>query len=70
MVTSLILNSLSRDLRDTLQYVKNAQELWAKLEERYDQTNDCKLYQLQKEINDLFQGTLDVTRYCTKVKKL
>ncbi|XP_049364569.1 uncharacterized protein LOC125829386 [Solanum verrucosum] len=69
MVTSWILNSLSPDLRDSLQYVNNAQELWAELEERYDQTNGCKLYQLQKEINDLVQGTLDVTGYYTKMKK-
>ncbi|XP_015166933.1 uncharacterized protein [Solanum tuberosum] len=46
MVTSWILNSLSPDLRDSLQYVNNAHELWAELEERYDQTNGCKLYQL------------------------
>ncbi|KAH0730027.1 hypothetical protein KY289_001215 [Solanum tuberosum] len=70
MVTSWILNSLSSDLRDSLQYANNAHELWAELEERYDQTNSCKLYQLQKEINDLVQGTLDVTGYYTKMKKL
>ncbi|KAH0684052.1 hypothetical protein KY285_021543 [Solanum tuberosum] len=70
MVTSWILNSLSPDLRDSLQYVSNAQELWGELEERYDQTNGCKLYQLQKEINDLVQGTLDITGYYTRMKKL
>lgn len=70
MVTSWILNSLSPDLRDGLQYVNNARELWEELEDRYDQTNGCKLYQLQKEINDLVQGTLDITGYYTKMKKL
>ena len=70
MVTSWILNSLSPDLRDSLQYVNNAKELWEELEDRYDQTNGCKLYQLQKEINDLVQGTLDITGYYTKMKKL
>ncbi|XP_025885618.1 uncharacterized protein [Solanum lycopersicum] len=70
MVTSWILNSLSPDLQDSLQYVNNAKELWEELEDRYDQTNGCKLYQLQKEINDLVQGTLDITGYYTKMKKL
>ncbi|KAH0692228.1 hypothetical protein KY285_019325 [Solanum tuberosum] len=70
MVTSWILNSLSPDLRDSLQYVNNAHELWAELKERYDQTNGCKLYQLQKEINDLVQGPLDITGYYTRMKKL
>ncbi|KAM3263280.1 hypothetical protein P3L10_000274 [Capsicum annuum] len=36
MVTSWILNSLSKDLRDSLQYVNNAKELWDELEDRYD----------------------------------
>ncbi|XP_075075426.1 uncharacterized protein LOC142162723 [Nicotiana tabacum] len=70
MVTSWILNSLSKDLADSLQYVNDAKELWQELEDRYDQTNGAKLYQLQKEINYLSQGTLDVTRYYTKMKKL
>ncbi|KAH0722979.1 hypothetical protein KY289_006023 [Solanum tuberosum] len=30
-------------------------ELWKELEDRYDQTNGAKLYQIQKEINDLTQ---------------
>ncbi|KAH0730963.1 hypothetical protein KY289_002151 [Solanum tuberosum] len=70
MVTSWILNYLSPDLRDSLQYINNAKELWDELEDRYNQTNGCKLYQLQKEINDLVQGNLDITGYYTKVKKL
>ncbi|XP_016503224.2 uncharacterized protein LOC107821304 [Nicotiana tabacum] len=70
MVTSWILNSLSKDLADSLQYVNDAKELWQELEDRYDQTNGAKLYQLQKEINDLSQGTLDITGYYTKMKRL
>lgn len=70
MVTSWLLNSLYRDLADSLQYIDNAQELWQELEDRYDQTNGAKLYQLQKDINDLSQGSLDITNYYTKMKKL
>ncbi|XP_070011234.1 uncharacterized protein [Nicotiana sylvestris] len=36
MVTSWILNSLSKDLADSLQYVEDAKELWQELEDRYD----------------------------------
>ncbi|XP_015170359.1 uncharacterized protein [Solanum tuberosum] len=70
MVTSWILNSLSKDLRDSLQYVDNAKELWDELEDRYDQPNGAKLYQLQRELNDLSQGNLDITGYYTRIKKL
>nr|AAT40537.2 hypothetical protein SDM1_3t00003 [Solanum demissum] len=70
MVTSWILNSLSKDLVDSLQYVNNAKELWDKLADRYDQANGAKLYQLQREINELTQDNLDVTSYYTKMRKL
>lgn len=36
----------------------------------YEQTNGAKLYQIQKEINDLSQGALDITSYYTEMKKL
>ncbi|KAH0742822.1 hypothetical protein KY290_030815 [Solanum tuberosum] len=70
MVTSWILNSLNREIVDSVAYVDSALELWTDLEDRYDQTNGAKLYQIQKEINDLIQGVLDVTTYYTKMKKL
>ncbi|XP_019236981.1 PREDICTED: uncharacterized protein LOC109217208 [Nicotiana attenuata] len=70
MVTLWILNSLSKDLVDSPQYVSDPMELWQELEDRYDQTNGAKLNQLQKEINDLIQGALDITGYYTKMKRL
>ncbi|XP_009763244.1 uncharacterized protein [Nicotiana sylvestris] len=70
MVTSWILNSLTKEIADSVEYVTDAFELWRELEDRYDQTNGTKLYQLQKEINDLSQGSLDITSYYTKMKKL
>lgn len=70
MVTSWLLNFLSKDLADSLQYLNNAKELWDELENRYDQTNGAKLYQLQQEINDHTQGNLDITGYYTKIRKL
>ncbi|KAH0694205.1 hypothetical protein KY285_021302 [Solanum tuberosum] len=70
MVTSWILNSLGKEIADSVEYVNDAAELWRELEDRYDQTNGAKLYQIQKEINDLSQGILDITGYYTKMKKL
>ncbi|XP_009630157.1 uncharacterized protein [Nicotiana tomentosiformis] len=70
MVTSWILNSLSKDIADSVEYVNDSIELWKELEDRYDQTNGAKLYQIQKEINGLSQGVLNITGYYTKMKKL
>ncbi|XP_070011037.1 uncharacterized protein [Nicotiana sylvestris] len=39
-------------------------------EYHYDQTNGEKLYQIQKEIDDLSQGVPAITGYYTKMKKL
>lgn len=70
MVTAWILNSLTKDIADSVEYVSSSHELWTELEDRYDQTNGAKLYQIQQEISDLHQGTLDITSYYTKMKKL
>ncbi|XP_069143593.1 uncharacterized protein [Solanum lycopersicum] len=70
MVTSWILNSLGKEIADSVEYVNDAAELWRELEDRYDQTNGVKLYQIQKEINDMSQGVSDITGYYTKMKKL
>lgn len=70
MTTSWILNSLSKDLSDSLQNVNNVRELWEELEDRYDQTNGAKLFQLQQEINDPIQDNLDITGYYTTMRRL
>ena len=70
MVTSWILNSLSKKIAESVEYVSDSFELWKELEDRYDQSNGAKLFQIQKEINDLNQGILDVTVYYSKMKKL
>ncbi|XP_049361514.1 uncharacterized protein LOC125826237 [Solanum verrucosum] len=53
MVTSWILNSLSKDLRDSLQYVDNAKELW-------DELVEDRIKKLWEELN-----TLDTNSQCT-----
>ncbi|KAH0692446.1 hypothetical protein KY285_019543 [Solanum tuberosum] len=70
IVTSWILNSLSKEIADSVEFVMSSAELWRELEDRYEQTNGAKLYQIQREINDLSQGSLDITGYYTKLKKL
>ncbi|XP_019227010.1 PREDICTED: uncharacterized protein LOC109208362 [Nicotiana attenuata] len=70
METSWILNSLSEEIAYSVEYASDVVELWKELEDRYDQTNGARLYQIQKEINDLSQGVLNITGYYTKLKKL
>ncbi|XP_033511549.1 uncharacterized protein [Nicotiana tomentosiformis] len=39
MVTSWILNSLSKEIADNVEYANDSMELWIELEDRYEQTN-------------------------------
>ena len=42
MVTSWILNSLTKEIADSVEYVSDSVELWKELEDSYDQTNEAK----------------------------
>ncbi|XP_019252681.1 PREDICTED: uncharacterized protein LOC109231477 [Nicotiana attenuata] len=53
MVTSWLLNTLSKEIGDNVIYSKSAKDLWNSLEHIFGQTNGAKLYQLQKEISML-----------------
>lgn len=76
----LILSHLSSDngnivmiwqkIADNVEYASNVVELQKELEDRCEQTNCARLYQIQKEINDLSQRVLDITSYYTQLMKL
>nr|XP_009783444.1 PREDICTED: uncharacterized protein LOC104232050 [Nicotiana sylvestris] len=70
MITSWLLNSLSKDIGDNVFYSKSAKYLWNSLEHRFGQSNGAKLYHPCKELSGLVQGTTDITGYFTKLKRL
>ena len=70
MVVSWLLNSIVPELADAFLYANSARELWDELTERFGQSNGPLLYQIQKEIEELYQGNDSVAVYYTKLKKL
>lgn len=68
MVISWILNTLSREISESVLYTETAQRLWTELNDRYGQANGAKLYQLQKNLCQISQGTNDIATYFTKIK--
>ncbi|XP_019260560.1 PREDICTED: uncharacterized protein LOC109238538 [Nicotiana attenuata] len=70
MVTSWLLNSLSKDIGDSVLYSKSAKELRGSLEHRFGQSNGAKLYHLQKEIAKSVQGNNSIAGYFTQLKKV
>lgn len=70
MVISWLLNSLSKEIVESVLYSKTTKHIWEELEERFGQSNGPLLYQLQKEISELAQGNMDIATYYTRLKRL
>jgi hypothetical protein len=70
MVTSWILNSVSKDIAASVIYIDNAADVWIDLKERFSQKNGPRIYQIQKSISALSQDDLSVGAYFTKIKAL
>ena len=70
MVTSWILNSISKDIVESFLYLTSAKELWDEIAERYGESNGPLLYQIQRDIASITQGNDSVARYYTRLKCL
>ncbi|XP_016479561.1 uncharacterized protein LOC107800834 [Nicotiana tabacum] len=70
MVLSWLLNSLSKEIADGVLYSQSAKDLWSDLEDRFSQINGANLFQLQKELSVVVQGSSSVSTYFTKMKSL
>jgi len=70
MVLSWLLNSLSKEIAESVLYSHSAKVLWSDLEDRFGQANGAKLFQLQKDLNAVVQGNSSISAYFTKMKSL
>ena len=70
MVLSWLLNSMHKNIRDSVIFCETASELWKELEERYGQSNKARLFQAQKEVCCISQGDLDIASYFNRAKRL
>lgn len=70
MILSWLLNSVSKNIRDSILFCETASEVWRELGERYGQSNKARLFQAQKEVSCLSQDDLDIASYFNKAKKL
>lgn len=69
MVTLWILNALSRDIAEGILYSDSVKDIWSELEDRFGQSNSAKLYQLQKDLISINQGTSDIATYYPKIER-
>ncbi|XP_023750336.2 uncharacterized protein LOC111898673 [Lactuca sativa] len=70
MVISWILNSLHRNIADSLIFLPTAYDIWKELNHRYEQADGAQIYQIQQQLYSLSQGSDDFSTYFTKLSKI
>ncbi|XP_024022817.1 uncharacterized protein LOC112092002 [Morus notabilis] len=70
IVTSWLLNSVTKEIADSLLYLESARDVWNDLYERFHQSNVPRIFQIKMLLLGLSQGSLDVHNYYTKLKIL
>jgi hypothetical protein len=70
MVLSWIINSVSKEIAASIIYIDNAEAMWKDLKERFSQGNGPRIFQLQKSIVAITQGSNSVSSYYTQLKSV
>ncbi|XP_061375054.1 uncharacterized protein LOC133317230 [Gastrolobium bilobum] len=70
MVISWILNSVTKEIADSLLYFTTGYEVWNDLQTRFSQANGPRIFQLKQHVSSFSQGSLDVNAYYTRLKSL
>jgi len=70
MVLSWIINSVSKKIAASIIYIDNAEAMWKDLNERFSQGNGPQIFQLQKSIAVITQGSNSVSSYYTQLKSV
>jgi hypothetical protein len=70
MILSWILNSVSKEIAESVIYIDTSHGMWLDLKERFSQKNGPRVFQLQKSISVLSQGNSSLSSYFTQLKSL
>jgi hypothetical protein len=70
IVSSWILNAISKYLTSTVIYCSSAAEMWSVLKDQFHQKDGPKVFQLKRDLLACTQGNLSVSAYYTKIRSL
>ncbi|XP_027769585.1 uncharacterized protein LOC114075298 [Solanum pennellii] len=70
MLLAWLLYSLRREVAKSVIYSQTTEDLRKELEKRYGQTDGAKIFQLQRELKNIYQGTNHVISYFNRLKKI
>ena len=68
IVLAWILNSVSKEISSSIIFGESAFEVWKDLEERFQQSNGPRIFQLRRELINMVQDQKPVVHYFTKLK--
>lgn len=70
MISSWILNFVDHEIANSLLYLDSSADMWTDLNDRFNQGNGPRVFEIKRQLNGLAQGSLDVKTYFTKLKLL
>ncbi|KAF7148340.1 hypothetical protein RHSIM_Rhsim03G0137800 [Rhododendron simsii] len=70
MVSSWVMNALSKELASGAIYAESARELWVDLRDRFSQINGPSIFQIQRDISSISQERDSISSYFTRLKTL
>lgn len=70
MILSWFTHSVEPDLAKGVVHAKTARQVWEDFKDQFSQKNAPAIYQIQKSLASLTQGTMTVSTYFTKLKGL
>lgn len=70
IVISWILNSVSKEISASIIFADSALDIWQDLKDRFQQSNDPRIFQLRRELINHCQGQTSGSVYFTKLKTI
>ena len=70
MVISWILNSISKEISDSVIFIDSTYDIWLDLKDMFQQSNGPRIFHLRRELINLHQDQNSVGVYYTKLKAI
>ncbi|XP_022895260.1 uncharacterized protein LOC111409444 [Olea europaea var. sylvestris] len=68
LVLSWLLNSINKEIRQSLLYISSAHEVWNELKAKYIRSDGPRVYHQEKSLNSISQGSQSLTAYYNSFK--
>ena len=67
MVSTWLMNSVSKKIGQSLLFVNNAEGMWKNLMSRFKQDDARRIYVIEQKLSNIQQGSLDISTYYTEL---